>query len=134
MCFDVHPDHREPKTAESDIPCVKVLLTVPNQDGSNGPLKSPFFAAVYVPDQTMESEISTMKQKHPRYIEEGLHSFTPEKLLTTPGEEPINVWSNKHVSVKYNAVIPKGATYYHNPKHHEYVSDKLMITTPYKQN
>lgn len=136
MCFHIHPDHREPKTADSDIPCFKMLVPNPYY-GNENTLVSPYKREPYIPGSpevkcanigTPYRVVEPVLAYTGDFIDEGLHSFSTDmvpidsKYLIPPGMR------------LYNAVIPNGSTYYHNPKLKEYVSNRLVVKESYKSH
>jgi len=120
MCFSVHQNHRQPKTAKRDIVCYKTLL------------------------KGNVSVIQDFKYRiGKRYVladglADGLH-VTVNLSLSMGGDIAVGFHSyssmrktKAHVSrmkLPYRCVIPKGSTYYFNPSRHEYVSDSIKIVS-----
>ena len=110
MCFYIHYDHKEEKTATRDIECWKIL----SKD-----LKSLY--------RDFQYEVEKLyQQKNPLHvdiwdqIDKGFHSYankaTAKKRM---------IFTRKITRF----VIPKGSKYYYNPVDEEYVSDKIILTS-----
>lgn len=128
MCFRISQKYPCEMIADRRIRCYKVLSV-----DSQGRLTAPIFSfCVYFNRFSMrrkkemrsklDVEVSQNLYGPPRTIETGLHSFSTysqaygmNRTLTDKGRI-------------YKAYIPKGATYWYNPTHNEYVSDRLVVT------
>lgn len=115
MCFIVHFKHREPKIAERDIICYKVLAY---KDSFNS-YRSPFTDTEYTINELKEV---IMGEPSHGNIEEGLHSYASIKKAGILAKRR---WKSRSV---FKAIIPKGSTYYYNPYHQEYVSSQLKVS------
>lgn len=118
MCFFVHPEQFESKTAEQDISCFKILRC----DNNVTDLFSPIKKHPYTLGKEETSPIGKMYE-NPQTIEEGLHSCSSmESALgwVVPYDH----------RMLFDATIPKGSMYFHNPDRHEYVSDRLTVNKP----
>ena len=115
MCFNIHSKHKEAKTAKTDITCYKVLKVFLGIE-----LESPYYEFKYVLNEKVFSEIHVTDLSK---ILKGLHSYSNKKMATHERAE----WYYPNFRV-FEAVIPKGATYYYNPDAQEYVSDQIIIT------
>ena len=109
MCFIIHPDHKEKKTATEDIVCYKILRT---------DLVSIYYNYQYKIGKLAKSSLlynSFMVD----IITDGLHSYS----------DLIKAQKRRSYSTRtiYKAIIPKGAKYYYNPHDKEYVSNQLII-------
>lgn len=114
MCFYIHPICPEPLVATEDIHCFKAV----NRNRIKGHFKyrTPYQNYPLNSGDKLISQIETAPFRNEGKIEEGIHS-----CITIENAE-------RHYSdVVLKAIIPKGSVYYFNPRHGEYVSDKLVI-------
>lgn len=128
MCFDVHPDHREPKTATNDIRCYKVLAIRTHLETKESALHAPYrMKAMYELGKTQS--ILKLRPKDGA-IQRGLHSFSTrdEARAELLSWDPQDDYKYKRRYRVFEATIPKGSTYFHNPDTREYVSDRLKVT------
>lgn len=124
MCFYIHKDHIEAKTADKDITCYKVLLVNGNKFWHAlrlAPLEAPYRSTLYRLWVTYKSEII---MRGDNTIENGLHSLTNFKQAVHKLEE---IERTDMLHSIYKAIIPKNSTYYYDPIKNEYVSNQLRI-------
>jgi hypothetical protein len=120
MCFTVHEEHREAKTAKEDIKCWKVV-TPANINGMCYSLHKNH------PHHYGVLQTASFGFKLNRYrvitIEHGFHSFVQE-LRASVTASIISSW------FVVECTIPKGAQYYYNPNEMVYVSNELIVHEP----
>lgn len=125
MCFQIHSDHKEIKTAEEDITCYKVLRRTGKpflQFFGLGKYEAPFQDTPYKLKQLNKVELESPRAG---MIEIGLHSL----ITMAEAVRLINLCWGPEVE-KYKimkAIIPKGSEYYVNPVREEYVSNQLIV-------
>ena len=125
MCFYVKK-HQRKQIAENDIKCWKLLRE--NDYGNSCFLVSEFYDFRYVLNKLYEEKLKIKKLEpyerldnndYNRVIRQGLHSYSSYDKAKY----------GSHFLLKiYSAIIPKGAEYYYNKKHQEYVSTQIIIT------
>lgn len=114
MCFYIHPEHPEMKTAKRDIVCYKNGYRTPS--GVFRPLYRCFYRYVLgelnkIEDWYVQVEAGACVFGR---ILQGFHSYSNKKQL-----------SRRYAQVK--CIIPKGAHYFYNPSDQEYVSDQIIV-------
>lgn len=120
MCFHVHQDHQQPKTATRSIRVWKRF-----RPG----LISPYLLFRYELGKEYRSEMVIK----PRFndsrcsfdpsIEQGLHSYSSMRRA-----HYVSSFS-QFTELVLECTVPKGSTYYWNPQMQEIVSDRLVIKT-----
>lgn len=124
MCFYIHPNHQQMKTATKDIMCFKIL---------DSRRESPFRYFYYEFNKLYKSQISFVPNKilgengkikvlPSTKIDTGLHSLISKKAAVRFKRERF-----VYQYLIYEAVIPAGANYYYNPDTGEYVSNRLIV-------
>ena len=121
MCFHVHPDHREPKTATRSIRVWKRFETVRQAPDGSTVMLSPYRAFPY----HMGQEYSQAGPLMPTAttIERGFHSHDSLESALDRRDRTVDT---DHV---IECTVPKGATYYWNPDKNEIVSDRIVLKT-----
>lgn len=146
MCFVIHHNHTKPETASQDIHVFKllsnyidghqvranrantVLVAAKKAENYGNPLpvhtpelRAPYYNHfIYVLGVEQSQEIGEVLHD---LIEKGLHSHGSQQR-----SDDFKIYDGSRQT--FHAVIPKGATYYHNPDTMEYVSNKLTVTKP----
>ena len=133
MCFHVDLNNPNKLKADKNIECYKLLVKADNKYFSyyrnheyklNEVMMSPLELPFEPPYGTIDSN---------RIIEKGLHSYSNDTnfytdyILSKSKED----YNDRDV-VLLKAYIPKNAEYYYNRHSHEYVSDRLVVTSEEK--
>jgi len=118
MCFNIHTDHREVKTAEEDIVCYKFM----DYDERTGYHYAPYMSTKYnygmiYADPTLKDEFEMEVEGYS--INEGIHSYTNRERCQSEK-------SSSYQTI-IEVVIPKGTKYYLNPYNQQYVSTKVFF-------
>jgi hypothetical protein len=119
MCFYIHPDQPNPKVATRSIRVWKRF----RRD-----LTSPYQLFQYEHGKEYRSEMMAFpKFDGIRYlinrkvIEQGLHSYSSRIKAEYKGS------FSRYEETIIECTVPKGSTYYWNPRSQEIVSDRLVI-------
>ena len=112
MCFYIHWTCKTPRTAKKDIKCWKIL---------DSKRQAIFYNLYYAPGKLYEVEMYKLVDS----VHQGFHSLTAKHFSRKYSKDLFN--DNINTLLLLEAIIPKGATYYKNPRKGEYVSDKLIV-------
>lgn len=121
MCFIVRTNQSK-QIAQEDIACFKVLEWDEDIPG----YRSPYQFHHYPLGEMQHTEIEEPKPSATVYsptINKGLHSYSYFEAAQSI------LWWDMDKRRVFNAIIPKGAEYYHDPLDGEYVSNQLKVTS-----
>lgn len=110
MCFYIHHDHNDAKTAKRDITCYKVLI-------KRGQKYEALIFDKFYRIGTKPRPVTLDRWGFG--IDRGYHSYSTKRKAKQHCS-----WSNDIVVVEF--IIPKGATYYYNPDYKEYVATQII--------
>lgn len=115
MCFHIHPEYSEPRTAHKDIIVYKT-------GRGKGEFTSVHMHHLYkkrVTQPLLKLDIITDEYSS-SYVDQGYHSFTTLRHAMDK--------SNWHMTVR-KMIIPKGTLYYINPDYNEIVSETIIYVS-----
>ena len=118
MCLTVYAENLDPRVAEEDIVCYKVLDVLRRHDGSVE-MCSLYYGYEYKPGELVESDIESDGVRYtgaedgsalPYFeIEKGLHSFVNFSGAVHEIGDSADFMTNAQI---FAAIIPKGSGYY----------------------
>lgn len=120
MCFYISKHNSNPIIAKEDIECFKIGYKTFLSNAEDA-FKSQYRLYIYqLNDKQPELQLEPKHDTELGWdiIHEGYHSYSN---LTTA---IVNAFSDQ---VVVKCIIPKGATYYYNPRDEEYVSTSLIV-------
>ena len=115
MCFHIHPKYPEPKLAETDIICYKVVRkrSFTNEFYSIYEMFRYKLKEIY-----SRTSFGIVKTFYEDVIYEGFHSYS---IL----DKAIDQYAGHHGCI-IKCIIPEGTIYYYNPEDSEYVSLQII--------
>lgn len=108
MCFLIHKNHTEPKTARTDKVCYKRVEKTPTRRT----YLSEILKKIYCTGRENEKVVLF---PHRGKIDVGYHSYNSPDLALYRRDCVVE------------CVIPKGTKYYYNPEYGEYVSETIIV-------
>lgn len=115
MCFTVDKDHAEPKAAGRSIRVWKRFQVPKNSLTLTSPYRSHDYRVGEL--STLNEPLLVETDFRPR-INRGFHSYSSLKTANA------RAWTDEII---VECTVPKGSTYYWNPRANEIVSDRLLL-------